>query len=74
MTDRYPWGIHSLSSMIGSKTVQTPIETYGHVRAVPSPFHAGLFGRLRAAWYIVTGKAYAVRWPEAGDLEKALDQ
>ncbi len=68
------WGVHRLSDMIGSRFVTTPIETYGFVRAVPEPYSAGLFGRLLAAWCVLTGKAHAVRWPEPGDLEKAFEQ
>lgn len=68
------WGVHRLSDMVGSSSVTTPIETYGFVRAVPEPYSAGLFGRIRAAWYVLTEKAHAVRWPKPGDLEKALDQ
>lgn len=42
------------------------------VRAVPAPFYDGLLARCVAAWAVLTGRAYPVRWPEAGELEQAL--
>lgn len=39
------------------------------VRAVPE---RASFGRLRAAWAVLTGRAEALRWPEPGELEDAL--
>ena len=30
--------------------------------------------RLKAAWTVLCGHAYAVEWPEPGDLEKALER
>lgn len=42
------------------------------VRAVPLPFYDGLFARIRAAWEIICGHAYPVKWPEPGDLELKL--
>lgn len=42
------------------------------VRSVPLPFYGGLLDRLRDAYLVVTGKAYAIYWPEPGELEDAL--
>ena len=72
--DDYPWGVHRLSDMIGHSSVTTIVDTYGQVRAVPLPYRDGLFERLRTAWFVLIGAAHAVRWPEPGDLEKALDR
>lgn len=44
------------------------------VRAVPVPYPTVGLERLRAAWWVLTGRAHAVVWPEAGDLEIALRQ
>lgn len=68
MSDK--WGIHRLSDMIGTDdNSSTAFGLEGYFRAVPLPYCGA---RLRAAWYVLTGKAYAVRWPEPGELESAL--
>ena len=54
-----------ISDMIGSATCTTP-----HGRAVPLPY-AGR--RLLKAWWVLTGRAEAVIWPEPGDLERAVN-
>lgn len=74
--------IFELGDMIGSANVQTQGRVYtsentfrvGWVRAVPEPFYDGLLARLRSAWEVVCGRAYPVRWPQAGELEKALSK
>lgn len=63
------WGIHRLADMIASKDDQSHLPDGSWVRAVPMPYTGN---RLKAVWALLTGKAYAVQWPEAGDLEKAL--
>lgn len=65
------WGIHRLADMIGSKNCEAGLPDGRWVRAVPMPYTAG---RLLATWAVFTGKAYAVQWPEHGDLEKALSR
>lgn len=65
------WPVHRLADMIGSPEVQsTAIGLKGYFRAVPSPCRGK---RIKAAWAVLTGKAYAVKWPEPGDLEMALN-
>lgn len=64
------WGIHRLQDMIGSKSVGAKMPDGRYVRAVPMPYHGA---RIKAAWAVLTGKAFAVEWPNAGDLEKALN-
>jgi hypothetical protein len=44
-----------------------------YVRAVPMPFYDGLLARMRAAWEVICGRAYPLAWPEAGELETALE-
>jgi hypothetical protein len=65
------WGIHRLADMIGSKNVAAQLPDKSWVRAVPEPFTGN---RLKAAWTVLCGHAYAVEWPEPGDLEKALER
>ena len=42
-----------------------------YVRAVCEPYPDG---RLRAAWEVFRGRAYAFEWPKPGDLEKINSQ
>lgn len=73
--------IFEIGDMIGVASCSTSIrvERHGttyeaHVRAVPLPFYDGILARLRSAWEIFCGRAYPVAWPQAGDLEKALNE
>lgn len=66
-----PWGIHRLADMIASKQAQTEAAPGQWVRSVPLPYTGH---RLRAAWMVLTGRAYAIQWPEAGELERALSR
>jgi len=61
-----PRGVHALRDMIGTPQHQTP---WGW--AVPLP-HPGR--RLLKAWWVLTGRAEAVVWPEPGELEDVLRQ
>lgn len=72
--------IHQLHNMIGGPDDATAIKVRlgngmvreAWVRAVPLPFFGGLVDRFRDAWAVIRGDAFAVRWPEPGDLEVAL--
>jgi hypothetical protein len=64
--------IHHLGDMVTGPGAQTRLPDGRWVRAVPLPFYGGLFDRCRDAWAVIRGDAYAVRWPEAGELEDAL--
>ncbi len=72
MIDNIPCGINRLSSMfLNSGQVST--QRNGRcVRAVPEPYHKNIWESIRAAWWVFTGKAEAVIWPKAGDLEDAI--
>lgn len=69
--------IHRLRDMIGTPNCQTEFphafdgKTYW-VRAVPEPFYGGLLDRIRDAAAILSGSAFAVHWPDAGELEDAV--
>lgn len=69
-----PWYIHSLGSMIAPRGISTISPNGNVVRAVPEPYYSYLPERIRAAWWIIRGKAYAVTWPKAGDLEEILNR
>lgn len=61
--------IHTLAN-IYDKYVTT--EVNGKiVKKVAEPYSGRSF---RAAWAVLTGKAYAIRWPKDGELEKLLWQ
>lgn len=74
MADNRPWGINSIGSMIGPLGCVSASggQFYEFVRAVPEPYHTFGLERLRAAWWVLTGRAHAVVWPKAGDLERAV--
>jgi hypothetical protein len=68
------WGIHRMADMIGTKDCQTGMESVARqvwVRAVPLPYTGN---RIKAALAVLRGQAYAVEWPQAGELEKALSR
>lgn len=65
--------IHLLRDMIGSANTQAS-DGRRFARAVPEPYAAILPERLIAAWAVIAGAAHAVRWPEVGELEDALDK
>lgn len=73
MVDRnLPWSIHTIHSVVGESYTNQQNEYGRWCRAVPVPYQAGLRLRLVAAWWVLTGRAYALRWPKPGELEAAL--
>lgn len=71
--------IHRIHNMIGSADTAAQITRRdgdlawaAWVWAVPCPFRGGLFDRLADAWAVLTERAYAVRWPQPGELEDAV--
>jgi hypothetical protein len=67
-------GVFRLRDMIAPRGVEAGLANGGSARAVPEPFYYGIPMRFMAAWMVVTGRAVAVEWPQAGDLEKALNR
>lgn len=67
MTSR-PWGVHAIHD-IYSDGVRSQIEGTSYARAVAEPYTGN---RVVAAWWVLTGRAFALKWPKAGDLENAL--
>jgi hypothetical protein len=65
-----PWGVHTISNMFARRDqVSAGLKDGRIVTAVCEPYSAN---RLQAAWWVLTGRAYAVVWPSPGDLEDAL--
>ena len=60
-----PWYIHTLGRMFAIG-VQAGLPDGRWVAAVGEPYTAG---RILAAWWVLTGRAYAIRWPVPGELE-----
>lgn len=63
-----PWYIHSIRGLY-RPGCQAGLPDGRWVYAVPEPYTAG---RLMAAWWVLTGRAFAFAWPKPGDLEDAL--
>lgn len=51
------------------RSVHTGLPDGRWVIGVPLPYYGG---HLRGAWAVLTGKAVAMRYPVAGELEAAL--
>lgn len=60
-----PWGIHTIGSLY-HPDVSAGLPDGRWVAAVSEPYDGN---RLKAAWWVLTGRAYAFIWPKAGDLE-----
>lgn len=66
-----PWGIQAISDAYGPG-VQAGLPDGRWVIAVAEPYWTNPIERMRAAWWVLTGRAVAFVWPKAGDLESAL--
>ena len=74
MTDvSLPWGVNRLRNMIGSGDCGAGLPDGRYVRAVPEPYYTFGRERLRAAWWVLSGRAHAVIWPKDGELEDAVN-
>ncbi len=67
-----PYSIEQLQDIYSPGVMQ---ETTGHgwVWAVSEPYAPYPWERLRAAWWVLTGKATAMVRPRPGELEAVLD-
>lgn len=61
--------LNLLRDMISPPGVHACVDGDRWVRAVPAPYDGN---RLYGAISVLLGRAYAIKWPEAGDLEDAL--
>ena len=75
MAENLPWGISRIGC-IYHPDVQAEIQIRrqgtvytGWVSAVAEPYASNFLERVRAAWWVLTGRAHAFIWPKAGDLE-----
>lgn len=64
-----PFFIHSLRR-IYNESCMAQVDGSRYAHAVAEPYTGG---RLKAAWWVLTGRAYAIEWPKPGDLEDALN-
>lgn len=63
-----PLSVHTIAS-IYDWGVQSSLDGKTWLLAVAKPYAAG---RVRGAWWVLTGRAFAIQWPEVGDLEAAI--
>lgn len=63
-----PWGISRIGC-IYHPDVQSGLSDGRWVAAVCEPYPCNWIESIRAAWWVLTGRAHAFIWPEAGDLE-----
>lgn len=68
---KLPWGVEAINSMYGHG-VHEGLPDGRWAIAVAEPYATNPIERLRAAWWVLTGRAVAFVWPKAGDLESAL--
>lgn len=63
-----PWGVHTISDIYcAGCEAGLPDGTWA--AGVAEPYTAN---RLVTAWWVLTGKAHALKWPKPGDLERTL--
>jgi hypothetical protein len=62
--------VYTIRDLIGTADCQTGPDSMGRwSRAIPLPHYGGY---LAGAWAVLLGRAVAVRYPVAGELEAAL--
>lgn len=67
-----PWGVYKAHELFGSRHVEAELEKGKWVRALPEPLPLSFVERLRAAWYVFSGAAVAVKPPVLGELEETI--
>jgi hypothetical protein len=66
-----PWGVQAIGDMY-QPGCQAGLPDGRWVQAVAVPYPTNLIERLRAAWWVLTGRAVALVWPKAGELESSI--
>ena len=62
--------VYTIRGLIGNADCASGPDAHGRwSRAIPLRYYGG---HLAGAWAVFTGKAVAVRYPESGELEQAL--
>ena len=71
MSDRNrPFSVHRIRDMVCDPASESTQDDFGRwVSAVPLPY---LGGSIRAAWWVLTGRAHAIIWPKPGEIERAM--
>jgi hypothetical protein len=64
-TEQRPWGVHHIGDVY-HPDVQCVLPDGRWVAAVAEPYSAN---SIVAAWWVLTGRAYAMVWPKPGELE-----
>lgn len=59
--------IHRLRNLYNPSVMQSADGRH-YVFAVPEPWG----NRIADAWAVLTGRAYAFKWPEPGEVEQAI--
>jgi hypothetical protein len=71
MDKNKPWGVHTIHQMMQPGThARNDKGSWGPAVAMPYP--GTIQSRIVAAWWVLTGKAEAIVWPEVGDLHAAI--
>jgi len=63
-----PRYIHSIRRIYDPHCMSN-VDGARYAYAVSEPYTTG---RLKAAWWVLTGRAYAFEWPKPGELEQAI--
>jgi hypothetical protein len=66
------WGVFRLSDIYDSSN-GAHIKLNGRDRYVFAVAEPHTMGKLRGAWEVFRGRAYAFEWPKEGDLENIID-
>ena len=69
---RLPLEIHQLHHVIAPPYVQSKLSDGSFGYSVLHPYPAKTLQRFRAAWWVLTGRAQAIKWPTADELNKVL--
>lgn len=70
---RRPWGVQAIQD-IYMAGVGAGMPDGIYVAAVAEPYWCNPIERIRAAWWVLTGRAHAFVWPKPGDLESCFKE
>lgn len=62
-------GVLRLRDVLPSQNCSAGLPDGRWVKAVHEP---PPFNRIKAAWAVLTGRAYAIQWPKNGEFEQAM--
>lgn len=64
-------GIYRISDIYHANT-RAQLQDGRWAMAVAVPCPTNFWERLRASWFVLFGRAVAIYWPQAGDIETTL--